>query len=463
MGTSPSPARVIVLEFNELCPELMQKFMQQGVLPNFSRLHRDSQIYVTDAEEPAPNLEPWIQWVTFHSGQSFDDHGVFRLGDGQKLQTRQVWDLLSEQGFKVWVCGSMNVRYDRPINGAVLPDPWTVAAAPFPKQMFDSYLPFIQRHVREHTNDRVPLTRRDYLRFIAFMASHGLSLRTASAIAWQLGGEQIRHQRKWRRAAVLDRLQFDVFRWYYEKEKPDFSTFFSNSTAHLQHMHWRNMDPEPFKLKPTTEDQLEFQHAVRYGYQMMDQLVGEVLDMAEPNVTIVLASALSQQPCLTFEESGGKTFYRPRVFERLLEYAGIAPPFVVEPVMSEQFHVHFDSQEAASEAANKLRNLMVAGQPAMLARESGTSVFAGCCLFHQLDAELLLERMHNASLPFFQLFYQVEGLKSGKHHPDGILWIRDASRRHRRYPAKVPLRNVAPTLLREFGITPPPYMTGISL
>ena len=75
-------SRVILLEFNELSSTLIQQFMQQGLLPNFARLHRESYTYVTQAEETPPNLEPWIQWVTVHTGLSFRQHGVFILGDG---------------------------------------------------------------------------------------------------------------------------------------------------------------------------------------------------------------------------------------------------------------------------------------------------------------------------------------------------------------------------------------------
>ena len=141
--------RVVVLEFNELSPTLMHDFMKRGELPNFSRLYRESQVYVTDAEEPAPNLEPWIQWVTVHSGQSFDDHGIFHLGDGHKLKTKQVWDILSDSGLRVWICGSMNVRYDAPINGAVLPDPWACGTDPFPQEDFEPYFKFVQRNVQD--------------------------------------------------------------------------------------------------------------------------------------------------------------------------------------------------------------------------------------------------------------------------------------------------------------------------
>ena len=59
---------VIVLEFNELSPVLIEKFMLAGKLPNFRRLYDESEVSITEADAPAPQLEPWIQWVTAHSG-----------------------------------------------------------------------------------------------------------------------------------------------------------------------------------------------------------------------------------------------------------------------------------------------------------------------------------------------------------------------------------------------------------
>ncbi|MGH7594429.1 MAG: hypothetical protein ACRELE_11360, partial [Gemmatimonadales bacterium] len=49
-------------------------------------------------------------------------------------------------------------------------------------------------------------------------------------------------------------------------------------------------------------------------------------------------------------------------------------------------------------------------------------------------------------------FYLADGLKSGMHHPDGILWIRGADHRHRVHAERIPLRAVAPTVLAMFGI-----------
>ena len=117
---------MILLEFNELSPSLMETFIEQGYLPNFKRLRDQSQVFTTDAEEVAPNLDPWIQWVTVHSGLSFDQHGIHHLGDGHKLAVKSLWDMIAARGKTVWVCGSMNIKYDKPLRGAVVPDPWTV-------------------------------------------------------------------------------------------------------------------------------------------------------------------------------------------------------------------------------------------------------------------------------------------------------------------------------------------------
>src|SRR5688572_8151783 len=163
--TDVTHASVMVLEFNELSPTLIRRFMDAGDLPNFKRLYNESHVYTSDAEEKEPNLEPWIQWVTVHSGLSFDEHGVFHLGDGHKLAHKCVWDIASDNGLRVWVCGSMNARYGRPINGCVLPDPWATDSRPYPDELL-TWFTFAQRNVQEHTNERVPVSKADYLKFL---------------------------------------------------------------------------------------------------------------------------------------------------------------------------------------------------------------------------------------------------------------------------------------------------------
>ncbi len=453
---------VVLLEFNELSPALMDRFTAEGQLPNFAALRDGSEVYISHTEEEPPFLEPWIQWVSVHTGVPYAEHGIFRLSEGHKLRHKNVWDLASDAGLPVWVCGSMNIRYDASIKGYMLPDPWSTDVAPHPDTLLP-YFRFVQQNVLEYTNDRVPLTRSDYQKFLGFMLGHGLSLHTVSSILGQLASEKTSGKGRWRRAFILDKLQFDLFAAVYRRLRPRFSTFFLNSTAHMQHMYWRNMEPELFKL-PVGAEQSQFSTAILLGYQEMDRLIGRTLKVVGDNAIVIMATALSQQPCLKYEEGGGKHGYRPKDFSALLNFAGVKCGYRVAPVMSEQFWIRTDSEADAAEVQTKLTAVMAGSRQAMQTRREGTALFAGCAINQALDRKTVLQVAGTGrSIPFFEMFYEIEGLKSGMHHPDGILWIRHPERPHRVHAEKVSLTSIAPTILEMLRVQQPDYVKGTSL
>lgn len=344
-----------------------------------------------------------------------------------------------------------------------MPDFWSTKITPNSAELMP-YFRFVQKQVQEHTNDSVALSRGDYLRFLAFMSSHGLSLQTINAIIQQLIREKIAAKYRWQRATIADKLQFDLFRWYYQKLKPQFSTFFINSTAHFQHMYWRNMEPDQFQVKPSTTEQIEYEKAILFGYQEMDKLIGGFLKMLDSNTTLILSTALSQQPCLTYENIGGKRLYRPRKFEKILEFAGINSKFVCTPVMAEEFHIRFENNQDATEAEENLLALQVNQRPMMRLRRTGNDIFGGCGIFDELPNDATLTIVNSdKSIPFFKLLYQIEEIKSGMHHPDGILWIRKPDCQHSVHQQKVSLLAIAPTILELLGVSKADYMQTTAL
>ena len=454
--------KLIVLEFNELTPRLMSQFIDEGVLPNFARLRQESATYLTDAGENPPNLEPWIQWVTAHCGVPFVQHQVFNLGDASRATVPQVWEVISDNGGTVWVCGSMNAVYKNGLNGLVLPDPWSVHVRPSDPELAP-YFDFVRANVLEYTRERLRLAPRQYLRFAWFMLTHGVSFATVGATARQLLSERF-GKTKWRRATILDRLQFDVFRHFYRRLRPTFSTFFVNSTAHFQHVYWRNFEPTRFALQPTAADQGVYGDAVRYGYRCMDAIVGKVLAMAGDEATVVFATALSQQPCLTYESVGGKVFHKPHRFEPLLRFAGIDPSSCsAEPVMSEEFHLRFADDASAERACQRLRELRQGSERVMNARRDGSGVMAGCAIFHAVPPGTQVHGPEGVTA-FDSLFYEVDTTKSGMHHREGMLWIRPPQGiRGRATAGHVPLESVAPTMLSMLGVRPASGMKGAVL
>ena len=186
--------------------------------------------------------------MTVHSGLNYSDHRIIELDEGPLLKQPRVWDVVSQAGRPVWLCGSMNIGYQQPLNGAVMPDPWSTkvdasdtlsrSSASCSSRCWSTVTPV--RSAQRITSN-----------FLTFMLSHGLSFGTITAILRQLAAERVDGSVRWKRAVLLDKLQFDVFRWYYRKLRPAFATFFSNSTAHFQHYHWREMEPDLFKLQPS--------------------------------------------------------------------------------------------------------------------------------------------------------------------------------------------------------------------
>lgn len=446
---------IIMIEFNELCPSLMNRFIEAGHLPNFKRFYEESEIYITDAEELGENLNPWIQWVTVHSGLAADEHEVRTLSEGRLLPMKTVWDLLSDRGCHVWICGSMNCCFDAPLNGCLLPDPWSTGIDPQPPGEFEAYHHYIRSAVQDHTNEAGGTDESAY-RFLAFMLRHGISLRTLLKTARQLVSERIANTR-WKRATIMDQFQWDLFRYYYHKIRPHFSTFFLNSTAHFQHCYWRHMEPEKFLSLPNEQEQPQLQGSILYGYKNMDELIGQFMKLAGPKTTLIFCTALSQQPYLDYESTGGRHYYRLRSGKVLVDSLGITQRFSYEPVMAEQFYLRFDSEEDAQSAELRLRSYRI--QDKRVFDDDRTR------LFHMTrkDKAILVQCRCTAAVPndvvitsegssksanFFDVFYQFDTIKSGRHHPDGLLWIRHPDRRHIVYGQKVSIRSIAPTVLK---------------
>jgi hypothetical protein len=448
-------APLILIEFNELCPTLLRRFMDDGLLPNFRALHDSSVVCVSDAGEEAPNLEPWIQWPTVHSGLPFAEHGVFHLGDGRRLGVKCLAEVLSDAGVPAGVFGSMNTNYGR-LNGYVVPDPWDRAGEPHPEWLRPFYRT-VARQVQESSREGAG-SLGDLVAFAWFLATHGLTAGAAAAVVAQLARERLDPGVRWRRPMLLDQLQYDVFRCLNRRLGLRFATFFCNSTAHFQHYHWRNMEPERFPVPPPLTDHASLRDAIPEGYRAMDRLVGRFL-RDYPDALLVLCTALSQQPWVETT----KCTFRPRRFDTFLRFAGVKiNAAAVKPVMAEQFHLECGSETAAALAEARFRDLVMGGEPAMSVNREGTGVFAGCRINDpaMLD-RTVTRRADGVGQRFGELFYMIHTMRSGRHHPDGALWFRTG--RHRIVPDRVPLTDVAPTILAHFGVAQPEHMRGQAL
>ena len=419
--------KLMMLEFNELCPSLVKRFMDAGHLPNFKRLHDSSVIRTTDANANGEDLNPWVQWVDVHTGLDFKDHGLQHLNEAHKFDGKFTWDILSEKfGVKSWICGSMNGDYSDSFKGRFLPDPWAAEIRPNPPQQMDDYYNFICQGVQGHSGNSAEVSTGTFIRSLL---KNGVSISTVMKLAHQMMKEKLLGKGSWERAMILDWIQFDVFKHYYKKESPQFSTFFSNSCAHYQHHYWRDFEPEVFgddDYEPDTEKS----QAILNAYKNTDSIAGKILDMIDDDTAVLFATALSQQPYTESE----RFYYHISGETEFRQQFNIPSTVTYTPVMATQFHLHCSSEAEAAEVEAQLtayemdsdEYFHVGNKTLFLVfRKDNNMLDVQCRVTKDARPDAtFVDTRDGSTHKLYDHFYQMNDTKTGMHNPYGLYWFR---------------------------------------
>lgn len=447
--------KVVLIEFNELIPSLLERWIGEGKLPNFKRFHDESQVFVGTADVPGEPrlshwLQPWVQWYSLHTGLGFQQHRVVNLTDGPKAGHADIWHQLLAHGYNVGNCASMNARGFAAPGSFFLPDPWCNTESPYPAEL-SAYQQVILNHVQENSNSATALGKPDYLSFLKFLVTHGLSTHSIAALFHQLSTEMRSRNCRWRRPVLLDKLQFDLFKHYWVRFQPDFCSFFTNSTAHFQHSFFHLLESEKFDLRSEMMQDEQRRDAILYGYQEMDQMLAEFFRLEQRyDLLLILATALSQEA----DPTGGRAYYRPRDMQRLMQEMNVSCSLLL-PVMAHQYSAEFPDQASADKARAALSGIRLHGTPVFsFGIAPDRKLFFDCGISDHVPQEASITiGTANASVRFYDLFYRLPTTKTGAHHPDSVLWFKTGS--HRRHTEKLSILDVFPTLADYFGVPLP--------
>jgi hypothetical protein len=339
--------KLMLIELNELNFRFIEAYARQGLMPNFARLVAECGLRETTSETAYEELEPWIQWVTAHTGLSYAKHRVFRLGDIVYTDLPQIWEELEADGYRVGAMSPMNAkcRVRNPV--FFVPDPWTSTDVKAP-----AILRMLYSAIRQLVNDNAQ-------KRITFAAAAKLMLgfvRYADPChyARYLGLLRGVRSAPWRRALVLDLLLADAYVRIASRDVPDFASLFLNAGAHIQHHYMFSSSVyEGDASNPAWYVSKELD-PVREVYELYDHLLGQIMG-SFPNVRFVIATGLHQDPHqeLTY-------YWRLRAHAGFLKKHGCA--FTrFEPRMSRDFLVCCGDAESAARTAGILREATVEG------------------------------------------------------------------------------------------------------
>jgi len=442
--------KVLLLEFNELTHSLMEEYIAAGHLPNFERFYNQSQIFKTDAMATGEDLNPWIQWVSLHTGLKPKEHNVYRLNDMENFEGDFVWDTLSKQGIKSWICGSMNTKFKDGFNGLFIYDPWATNTPLQPVGKFETYIDFITQSVQGHASgENVPAKN-----FLLYMLKNGLTVKTVGKAIKQLLKERLAGAGKWGRAMILDRFQFDLFKYNYRKEKPEFSTFFLNSTAHFQHHYWKDTDPKAFGLTNVSVNK-EQSNAILDGYKNMDSILADMVNLVDDNTVIMMCTGLSQQPFKGEE----RNYYHINSIAKFIDKISVKQKVQYMPVMAEQFHLECESEEEANALLEWLASFEMQSNEffyvgsnkvfSLSIDSNRVNVQCRCAKFVP-EGSIILNKNNTTTIPFYDVFHKMKDTKSGVHDPLGMLWVYDKDKTPQIIDNPIELEEIKPMILEYY-------------
>jgi hypothetical protein len=400
-------SKVILIELNEINFEAVRYYAGQGALPTFAKLIAQHGYAETTSEATYEKLEPWIQWVTAHTGLSFNDHGVFRLGDIVNHDIPQIWDMLEGQGFTVGAISPMNAKNKLKQSPFFVPDPWTKTPTSGPKLLARLHQA-IGQVVGDNTKGKITPQS-------AFWLLVGL-LRFARPRNYLRYFNLIVQSRSkpWSRPMFLDLFLADIFVRLNRRHKVDFASLFLNAGAHIQHHYMFNSpayagvarNPDWY-IAPKSDPLLEV-------YTIYDVLLAQIMD-AMPQNHLLIATGLHQDPHPTV------TYYwRLKDHMPFLRKIGINAQ-IVEPLMSRDFIVRFESCAAAALACDRLNSAKDnQSEPLFEVDNRGKDLFVMLVYPHDIPKNMSYT-VGNAGYTDLSQDVSFVAIKNGQHNGLGYL------------------------------------------
>lgn len=334
--------KLILLELNEINFDIVKKYIQVGNILDGFKTIIETGIVNTVAENKYEQLEPWIQWPSVHTGLTFEQHNIFRLGDIVNSSHNQIFEKIETLGYSVGAISPMNASNKLKNPAYFIPDPWTKTNSdnsPLSRMLSEA----ISQAVNDNSNSRIT-----FLSKLKLIISFMLLVRPKKWIK-MLSYALSSSGKSWRKAIFLDKFLFEVHQKLIIKKKPNFSTIFLNAGAHIQHHYFFNCPhigneelKNPEWYINSDSDPL-FEVLKEY-----DEMIQELINN---NYELIISTGLSQKP---YEYS--KFYYRLSNHDKFLKKLDINFE-EVHPRMTRDFLIKFKMHNDALQAAKILSEL----------------------------------------------------------------------------------------------------------
>ena len=421
---------MLFLEINEFNPDLMAKAAEELGLSNLKKLLALKRSETTtDDKQERFGLDPWVQWVSIHTGKASGQHGVKHLGDVPQLADEQIWETLSKQGLRCGVWGAMNASRGNAKNCTFFfPDPWTFSEAAYPAEL-NNLLAFPRYYSKNYGDLDARKSLQTLLRLIWFCLNPRIAIELLPLAPRILGSVAKHGMHEYLLFVLFDLVNAKLFAHYYKRTKPDFALLSMNSLAHLQHHKWTS--------KTVLSEEM------KVAFTLFDKAAGIIFNAVPGDEPVLIANAFTQ--FCSFDQN--EFLHRQKNPEKFLQAAGI--DFVrVEQAMTNDGHVFFDSPESANKAAEILRKATVNGKPSFHVEWSDKTpnkIFFQGIIWESLPENAVMN-INGKNILFFEQF-EVITQRSGSHLQEGHVFSQKIA-----VPEKLHNHQIHDTILNHFHV-----------
>jgi hypothetical protein len=402
--------RLLLLEVNEINFDIGRFYAKKLGLSHLTELFALPS-HSTSSEAEYDQLEPWIQWVSAHSGKTYGEHGIFRLGDAVGRGVPQIFEQVEAEGFTVGAVSPMNTenRLKRP--AYFLPDPWTKTPSDgtyWSRSLSEA----LAQAVNDNSEGRI--TGRSAVSLMLGLIRFAHPKHYPEYLKLVLGSRGA----PWRKALFLDLFLHDLHASLFRSRRPNFSTLFLNAGAHIQHHYFFNSKAisKPELQNPTWYAAADVD-PVGEMFRLYDMIIGEYL--RDPETNIMIATGLSQKPYDHVE-----FYYRPKDHSNFLNLLGIRHVRVI-PRMTRDFLIEFGTVADALTASAQLSKMTAGKDAKPLFGEidnRGQSLFVTLTYPDEIDEGVRVAGSPSAiKLADHVVFVAI---KNGMHNGNGYVYYR---------------------------------------
>ena len=400
--------KLIFIQLNEINFDILKKYSSKFKFKFFTPLFFDK-LTKTHSEKDYDLLEPWIQWVSIHTGTSAQEHGVFRLGDIKNFSQEQIFEKIEKKGKVVGAISPMNAKNNLNNPKYFISDPWTNT-----KSSPGSWIRYVSDNLSKIVNmnahKKIPISIYANIIIILIKSFRFYNFNTYFNLLINS------FVKKWNKALILDLLLHDIHISFLKKQNVDFSTIFFNAGAHIQHHYFFNSifakknsnlknpnwyikdEYDPF------EDMVLFYDHILHEYSMFK------------NYEIILATGLSQKP-----------YDRLKYYYRLVDHKNFLKLLdlkfsKVEPRMTRDFLISFDNKNDLEDAVKKFDLINRLNQKTIFSYDKRKeSLFVSLVIPEEINENYVL--FINEETPILLKKHVVfVALKNGMHSSDGYVY-----------------------------------------